>query len=235
LKLIKWFLILTILPVVLFRFVPVPGTPLMLIRVGQGAFDGRWVGIHKQWTPLEEISPAVVRSVLKAEDENFYTHRGFDFEAIQKAYHYNQTHHRKKGASTITQQTAKNLFLWPSRDWLRKGLEAYFTVLIETTWSKERILEVYLNIVELGPGVYGVEAAAQKYFHRPAKRLSNSQGALIAAVLPNPRKLRLDRPSAYVYGRQGRILNRVAPVQVKSAEASLLDYFDLKFDDDEGK
>ncbi|RYZ67311.1 MAG: monofunctional biosynthetic peptidoglycan transglycosylase, partial [Proteobacteria bacterium] len=217
--------------VLIFAIVPVPVTPLMLIRPVQGALDGKWVGISKDWIPLEEMSPHIVRSVLKAEDELFFEHHGFDFVAIQKAYRYNQTHRKKKGASTISQQTAKNVFLWPHRDWVRKGLEAYFTVLIESVWSKNRILEVYLNVIELGPGVYGVEAASQKYFRRTARRLNASQGALLAAVLPNPRKFRIDRPSSYVVGRQYRILNRVAPIIPKTKEASLLDFFDLKFED----
>ena len=206
----------------------------MVIRSAQSALNGKWIGISKHWVPLGEISPSIVRSVLKAEDERFFEHHGFDFTAIQKAYLYNQTHHGKKGASTISQQTAKNVFLWPHRDWLRKGFEVYFTVLIEAVWSKNRILEVYLNVVELGPGVYGVETASQKYFRRPAKRVNNSQGALLAAVLPNPRKFRLDRPSSYVIGRQYRILNRVAPILPKTKEASLLDFFDLKFEEDDG-
>ncbi|MBK9323606.1 MAG: monofunctional biosynthetic peptidoglycan transglycosylase [Bdellovibrionaceae bacterium] len=219
--------------VLIFRFVPVFVTPLMGLRLVQGVLANQWVGIRHDWVPLDEISPAVIGAVLKAEDYRFYDHFGFDFEAIKKAYRYNQTHKQKKGASTITQQTAKNVFLWPSRSWLRKGFESYFTVLIELVWPKDRILEVYLNVIELGPGVYGVEAASQKYFRRSAKRLTHAQAALIAAVLPNPQKLRIESPSRYVLNRQRRILNRVAPVVSKSAEASLLDFFDLKFEDEE--
>ncbi|MBC7369935.1 MAG: monofunctional biosynthetic peptidoglycan transglycosylase [Bdellovibrionaceae bacterium] len=233
-KIILGFFTASIAAVLIFSVVPVPLTPLMLIRPVQSAFTGKWVGINKNWVPLEEISPNIVRSVLKAEDDRFFEHRGFDFMAIQKAYRYNQTHRNKKGASTISQQTAKNVFLWPHRDWIRKGFEAYFTVLIETVWSKNRIMEVYLNVIELGPGVYGVEAASQKYFHRSARKLNASQSALLAAVLPNPRKLRIDRPSSYVVGRQYRILNRVSPMMPKTKEASLLDFFDLKFEDDDG-
>ncbi len=198
--------------VLLFRFVPVPVTPLMVIRSIGSVFDKNLIGIQKDWVPLDEISLTAQAAVLKAEDYRFFEHNGFDFNAIEKAYAYNKKHRsRKKGASTITQQTAKNLFLWPSRSWLRKGLEAYFTVLIEATWPKERIMEVYLNIIEIGPGVYGVEAASQRYFKRKAKNLSSSQSALIAAVLPNPKKMRIDRPSSYVLERQRKIKNRPAP------------------------
>ncbi|MBV2168591.1 MAG: monofunctional biosynthetic peptidoglycan transglycosylase [Bdellovibrio sp.] len=219
--------------VLFYRFVPVPLTPLMVIRSVESLWSEQPVGIHKDWVPLEEISPAMQRAVLKAEDYRFFEHNGFDYEAIQKAMKYNQTHKRKKGASTISQQTAKNVFLWPHRDWIRKGFEAYFTVLIEFVWPKERILEVYLNVIELGSGVYGVEAAAQKYFKRSAKNLTPHQASLIAAVLPNPRKFRIDRPSIYVMARQRRILNRVAPDLPKEEESSLLDFSDLKFDSEE--
>ncbi len=219
--------------VLLYRFVPVPLTPLMLIRSLQSVGSDQFVGIHKDWVPLEEISPSMQRAVLKAEDYRFFEHSGFDYEAIQKAMKYNQTHKRKKGASTISQQTAKNVFLWPQRDWIRKGFEAYFTVLIEFVWPKERILEVYLNVIELGSGVYGVEAAAQKYFKRSAKNLTPHQASLIAAVLPNPRKFRIDRPSIYVMARQRRILNRVAPELPKTEDSSMLDFLDLKFDSEE--
>ncbi len=232
-KLFLAFLIFSFAGVLIFRVVPVFVTPLMFLRLGQGAIEGRWVGIHHDWVPLEEISPTIVRAVLKAEDYKFYEHFGFDIEAIKKAYRYNQTHKQKKGASTISQQTAKNVFLWPSRSWLRKGFESYFTVLIEAVWPKDRILEVYLNVIELGPGVYGVEAASQKYFHRSAKKITHVQAALLAAVLPNPQRLRIESPSRYVLNRQYRILNRVAPFVPKTEEASLLDFFDLKFEEEE--
>lgn len=219
--------------VLVYRFIPVPLTPLMVLRSIESLGEDKFVGIHKDWVSLEEISPSIQRAVLKAEDYRFFEHSGFDYEAIQKAMKFNQTHKRKKGASTISQQTAKNVFLWPSRDWVRKGFEAYFTVLIECVWPKERILEVYLNVIELGSGVYGVEAASQKFFKKSAKNLSPSQASLIAAVLPNPRRFRIDRPSIYVMARQRRILNRVAPDIPKSADASLLDFLDLKFDSEE--
>lgn len=216
--------------VLLYRFVPVFVTPLMIIRSLESLTSDHFVGINKDWVPLEDISPAVQKAILKAEDYRFFEHNGFDYEAIEKAMKFNQTHKRKKGASTVSQQTAKNVFLWPQRSWVRKGFEAYFTVLIEFVWPKERIMEVYLNVIEMGPGVYGVEAAAQKFFKKNAKSLNSHQASLIAAVLPNPRKFRIDRPSIYVMARQRRILNRAAPQIPQAEEASLLDFIDLKFD-----
>lgn len=201
--------------VLLYRFVPVPATPLMFIRSVSSVFEPELVGMDKDWVPLEDISPSIQRAVLKAEDYRFFEHNGFDYDAIRKAMIHNKTHAKKKGASTISQQTAKNVFLWPARSWARKAMETYFTVLIEFVWPKERILEVYLNVIELGPGVYGVEAAAQKYFKRSAKKLNPYQASLIAAVLPNPRKFRIDKPSNYVVSRQRKILNRSAPVLPK--------------------
>lgn len=216
----------------LFSFVPVFITPLMLIRSAQSITALESVGVHKTWVPIEEISPSIQRAVLKAEDYRFYEHSGFDFEAIEKAMKYNKTHKKKKGASTISQQTAKNVFLWPHRDWVRKGLEAYFTVLIELVWSKERIMEVYLNVIEFGPGVYGVEAAAQRYFHHSAKKITPSQAAMMAAVLPNPNRFRIDRPSSYVLARQRRILYRVSPAVPKVEEANILDFMGFGGDDE---
>lgn len=228
------FLIGSLGSVLLYRFVPVPLTPLMVIRSAQSLWGTELVGIHKNWVSLDQISPSMQKAVLKAEDARFFEHHGFDYEAIEKAIKYNKTHKKVKGASTISQQTAKNVFLWPSRDWLRKGLEAYFTVLIEFLWSKDRIMEVYLNVIETGPGVYGVEAASQKYFKKSSKNISAAQASLIAAVLPNPRKFRIDRPTAYVVRRQQRILYRVSPPLPKPEDKnSLLDFFELKFDSDD--
>ncbi|RYZ81175.1 MAG: monofunctional biosynthetic peptidoglycan transglycosylase [Proteobacteria bacterium] len=226
----------SVLIVIVYRFVPVPYTPLMLIRSLQAGSDRQLGANEKKWVSFDQMAPSIARSVVKAEDAKFYDHYGFDVEAIRKAYKYNQTHRQKKGASTISQQTAKNVFLWPSRDWIRKGLETYFTVLIELVWPKQRILEVYLNVIELGPGVYGVEAASQRYFKHTAKKITNAEAALIAAVLPNPRKFRIDRPSAYVLRRQSRILNRVAPPPQKIEEPAPLDDqddSDLQFDDED--
>lgn len=233
LKLALLFFISTIGVVFLYRFVPVYTTPLMFIRSVESLFDNKVVGVDHTWVSLDEISVSMQKAVLKAEDDRFYQHNGFDWDAIEKAMKYNQTHKRKKGASTISQQTAKNVFLWPNRDWLRKGLEAYYTVLIELLWPKERIMEVYLNVVELGSGVYGVEAASNKYFKKSAKNLTAAQASLIAAVLPNPRRFRIDRPSNYVTGRQHRILNRVSPPIPRDDESTLSDFFDLKFNTEE--
>lgn len=233
LKITLLFFLSTIAVVFFYRFVPVYMTPLMVIRSIESAFgdkNDKLVGVDHTWVSIEDISPSMQKAVLKAEDYKFFDHHGFDWEAIEKAMKYNETHKRKKGASTISQQTAKNVFLWPKRDWIRKGLEAYYTVLIEFFWPKERIMEVYLNVIELGPGVYGVEAASNKYFKKSAKNLSPAQASLIAAVLPNPRKFRIDRPSAYVTGRQYRILNRVSPQIPRDDESSLSEFFDLKFD-----
>jgi monofunctional biosynthetic peptidoglycan transglycosylase len=187
-------------PVIIYRYVPVPYTPVMFLKP-TGA-----EGIEKKWVDFKDISPNVKKAVMRAEDDKFYLHHGFDFEAIEKAVKFNKTHKRQKGASTISQQTAKNVFLWPSRSWLRKGMEAYFTVLIEFFWTKDRILEVYLNVIELGKGVYGVEAASKKFFHKKAKQLTSSESALIAAVLPNPIKFKINKPSAYILKRQQKIM-----------------------------
>lgn len=253
LKSVKWFLIISVGLTLFYRFVPVPYTPLMFWRSVTSIFtEEKFVGIKKSWVPIEEISKSMQQSVIKAEDYKFYQHYGFDFEAIEKAIQYNKTHKKKKGASTISQQTAKNVFLWPSRSWLRKGLEAYFTILIEVLWPKKRILEVYLNVIELGSGVYGVEAAAQKFFKKPAKKLSNYQAALMAAVLPNPLRFRIDKPSRYISNRQRKIMGRRSPPPtvvaaiesseskevaeikpIESPEEKSSEFFSLKFDNEE--
>jgi monofunctional glycosyltransferase len=209
LKLIKWFFILSIGSVILFRFVPPPFTPLMVIRCTQQLFDkDKKVRLSKDWVSLDEMSPAIPLAVMAAEDQKFEEHFGFDFDAIKKAGKYNDRHNgkRKKGASTISQQTAKNVFLFPARSWLRKGFEVYFTFLIEIFWSKYRIMEMYLNEIEMGEGIYGAEAAAQEYFHKPAKKLSIKQSALLAAVLPNPRKWSPAKPTAYIERKSQRII-----------------------------
>ncbi|MBY0413669.1 MAG: monofunctional biosynthetic peptidoglycan transglycosylase [Bdellovibrionales bacterium] len=221
LKLVLLFFVLSIGITIFYRFVPIPYTPLMFWRSTASIFtEKEFIGIEKKWVPIEDISKNMQESVIKAEDYKFYQHHGFDFEAIEKAMQYNKTHKKKKGASTISQQTAKNVFLWPSRSWLRKGMEAYFTVLIEVLWPKERILEAYLNVIELGKGVYGVEAAAQKFFKRPAKKLNASQAALMAAVLPNPIRFRIDKPSRYISSRQRKIMGRRAPTIASTFSAS---------------
>jgi len=195
--------------VLLLRFLPVPCSALMVQRQVEAWVSGRRYAALHQWTPLEKIAPAMGVAVIAAEDQNFEDHFGFDWQAIEKAIAHNEHSRKKRGASTVTQQTAKNLFLWESRSWARKGCEVYFTLLLETFWPKRRILEVYLNIVEFGDGVYGVEAASRKFFGRPAGALNPGQAALLAAVLPNPRRFRADAPSGYLRGRQEWILRQM--------------------------
>lgn len=191
-----WLAVVSILWVALLRFIPPPVTWLM---AEQASVQG---GIERTWTPMDRIAPALPMAVIAAEDQRFFDHVGIDLEAVRKAWRHNEQARRKRGASTISQQTAKNVFLWPGRNFLRKGLEAWFTLLIEGLWGKERILEVYLNVAETGPGRFGVEATAQACFKRSAHRLSSAQSALIAAVLPAPRRYQACAPSAYVQRRQ---------------------------------
>lgn len=215
-----WFLGISILSVLLFRFIPVPVTPLMLIRLAEQGFSGKDFSMKKDWTGLERLGPNLPAAVIAAEDQKFEEHSGFDFDAIRKAQQYNERHkgRKVKGASTISQQTAKNVFLWPSRSWIRKGFEVYFTFLIECFWSKERIMEVYLNVIETGDGIYGMEAAAATYFHKPASRLTAKEASLIAAVLPNPRRWRPDRPSAYISRKASRIRNYMNGIEFGESE-----------------
>ena len=201
----------TILAVILLRFVPVYFTPLMFLRLAEQVSEGRELKLSHHWVSINHISPSMPIAVMASEDAKFKEHWGFDFEAIEKAAKRNKEHPEKrmKGGSTITQQTAKNVFLWPDRTWVRKGLEAYFTVLIEVFWSKERIMEVYLNSIEMGEGIYGVEAVAQENFNIPAEQLTRSQCALIAATLPNPRRFSSKNPSDYILKRQKRIIHEM--------------------------
>lgn len=205
-----WFFLLSIGFTILYRFVPVPITPLMVIRLFEQAVDEKKeVRFKKDWVPFSEISKNAPQAVYASEDQKFLDHNGFDFEAMEKAWENNKKGKRVKGASTITQQTVKNVFLWPSRSYLRKGLEAYFTVLVELIWSKERIMEVYLNVIEMGDGIYGIEAAAQTYYKKPAAKLNRNQAAMIAAVLPNPRRWNPAKPTPYIIGRQAWILRQM--------------------------
>ena len=201
----------TILSVVVLRFVPVWFTPLMFIRCYQQLTDGRALRRSHHWISLDRMSADMPIAVIASEDGHFYQHHGFDFKAIEQAAKRNITEKGKNklGGSTISQQTAKNVFLWPERSWLRKGLEAYFTVLIELIWSKERILEVYLNSIEMGEGIYGAEAVANEHFGTTARQLTEAQCALIAATLPNPRRFSSLTPSSYVKQRQKRILREM--------------------------
>ena len=193
-----FFFISTILVSLIYRFVPPPVTPLMLMRVIEQLAEGTELKLDKSWVSYDEISPNLVRAVITSEDNNFLEHYGIDFEAIEKARKLNEHGKKLRGASTISQQTAKNIFLWPGRNYIRKGLEVYFTYLIEITWSKQRIMEVYLNDIEMGNGIYGAEMASQTYFHKPAVDLTRSEAALIAAVLPNPRKWSPAHPTPYI-------------------------------------
>jgi len=212
-KILKWVVVAffgsTILSVVALRFLPVYFTPLMFIRLGEQIANGEEMKMRHRWVSLDEISPSLPRAVMASEDARFLDHHGFDFNAIEKAAKRNmsKTHKRKLGASTISQQTAKNVFLWPGRTWVRKGFEVYFTALIEMMWSKERIMEVYLNSIEMGDGIYGADAVAEWHFHCRAKDLSREECALIAASLPNPRKYDSAHPSSYMRKRQSRILH----------------------------
>ena len=192
---------------VLFTFLNPPVTPLMIKRVIEQKVNGKKACLKKKWMPIEKISPYMAKAVVASEDNRFLEHWGIDVQAIEKAVEYNKRHRRKHGASTITQQVAKNVFLWPARTWLRKGFELYFTVSIDLIWSKKRIMEVYLNVLETGDGIYGVEAAAEKYFHKSAQRLTPGESALIAACLPNPRKRNPAVPTSYLLRRQAMILN----------------------------
>lgn len=199
----------SILAVGVFRFVPVPCSALMVERRAGAVLDGKPFQLRHAWVPLEDIAPCMGLAVMAAEDQNFPDHFGFDWKAIEKAIAHNEHSRRKRGASTLSQQTAKNLFLWEGRSWLRKGFEVYFTLLLEAGWSKRRILEVYLNSVEFGDGVFGVEAASRKFFGKPARRLAPSEAALLAAVLPSPLHYRADQPSGYLRGRQAWILQQM--------------------------
>lgn len=197
--------------IALFSIVPVPFSAVMAERqIGAWLTGDFGYLAHSDWVDMDDISPFMGLAVIAAEDQTFPRHWGFDVAAIEKALSHNQRHEtRIRGASTLSQQTAKNLFLWDGRSWLRKGLEAGLTVGIETVWSKKRILTVYLNVAEFGTGVFGVEAAAQRYFHKPASKLTMSEAALLAAVLPNPIRFKADAPSGYVRSRQAWILRQM--------------------------
>lgn len=208
-KLIVLFFASTLLVVVVYRFVPVVVTPLMVIRTVEQLFGGERLVWHHDWESSDSISNNLKRAVIASEDQRFYQHWGFDTEQIQKAIRQNQYRKRPRGASTISQQTAKNVFLWPRSSWYRKGLEVYFTVLIEVFWSKGRILEVYLNSMETGNGIYGAESVARYHFNTTAAKLTRRQAALIAATLPNPRRFNSEHPSGYVIRRQGQILRQM--------------------------
>lgn len=209
LRIVRWilvgFFVSTILAVVCLRFIPVFNTPLMVIRCMEQVGGGESIKMHHHWVPMEEISRHMPVAVMASEDQRFLKHHGFDYNAIEKAAIHNMKGGKRHGASTISQQTAKNVFLWPGRSWIRKGFEVYFTFLIEMMWSKQRIMEVYLNSIEMGDGIYGVDAVAECHFNTTASQLSRSQCALIAATLPNPRRFNSAAPGEYMRKRQRQI------------------------------
>ncbi len=213
LKVLLGFVIISFVSTLIFRFVPIPFTPLMIIRY----FEMEEGKIDKDWKSLDEIGKNMPLAVVTAEDQKFAEHFGFDMEAIEKAMKYNEKHKGKKvkGASTISQQTAKNVFLWPGRSWIRKGLEVYFTFVIEICWSKERIIEVYLNVIEMGPGVYGAEAAAQYYFNKSSINLTKKEAAAIAAILPNPIRWSASRPTPYIIKKRNWIVRHMKYIDLK--------------------
>jgi|GEM_PF-148587 len=221
-RLVAFFLLASIALVLIYRVIDPPLTPLMVIRPLEGLAGIDLVGVDKQWVSIEDVSPALLRSVIAAEDGRFFIHNGVDWKAVDQAQKRNERSNGKKlyGASTITMQCARNVFLWQGRNYVRKALEIYFTYLIEFLWSKKRILEVYVNVIEWGDGVYGVEAASQKYFGIPASRLSARQAALLAAVLPNPRVWNPAQPTSYINRRAATIQGRASGVGIGPLELS---------------
>lgn len=213
-KLIIWFNIISLFFVVLYKFVPVPYTPLMVIRYFENKSAGKDIETKHHWVPLENISKNLQKAVIASEDGRFFDHYGLDFSAMQKAAVGNFKGKKLKGGSTITQQTAKNVFLWQGRSYLRKALEAYYTVLIELIWGKERILEVYLNSIEMGDGIYGAEAATEHWYKKDCKSLTRMQAAGIAAILPNPRRFS-PNGSAYISRKQSRIARYILMTKLK--------------------
>lgn len=213
-KLVVLFFVLSIVSTILFRFIPVPVTPLMVIRSVEQIFSGEAPKIKKDWVSIKEISPNLVLAVISSEDQKFAEHFGFDFKAIEKVAKQNVKLEKRgkpiKGGSTISQQCAKNVFLFPQRSYIRKAFEVYFTFLIEVFWSKKRIMEVYLNVIEMGDGIYGAQAASQIFFKKDAKDISAAEAATIAAVLPNPRKWNAGKTTSYINKRKNWILKQMS-------------------------
>ncbi len=216
--LLRWIVLFffgsTILAVLIYKWCPVYVTPLMVIRCAQQVRHGEQIRLKHHWVPLDSMSIYMPVAVMASEDQRFLDHNGFDFVEINKTLEERRSGKRFRGGSTITQQTAKNVFLWPKASWLRKGLEAYFTVLIELLWGKERIMEVYLNSIEMGDGIYGAEAVAQQHFGRRAITLTRPNCALIAATLPNPLKFSSKTPSNYMLKRQTAIMTQMRHIDV---------------------
>lgn len=209
LRIVIGFLIASVGGTLAFKWLPVPVTPLMIKRCIQQKWNGKEMKLEKTWMPLEQISPKLQLAVVCTEDQHFLKHFGFDFEALKKAMKNNKQGKKLRGGSTISQQTAKNVFLWDGRSYIRKGLEAYFTLLIELFWSKERIMEVYLNVIEFGDGIYGAEAAAQHYFKKNSESLRSEQAATLACLLPNPREYGKYVNGKYIQHRKGWTLQQM--------------------------
>lgn len=214
-KIVLWFFIISISLVILFKWIPVPFTYTMLERSVTQLAEGKKIVWQRDWVSLDQISPNLQKAVIASEDDLFFTHNGFNFKAMQKAYEHNQKGKRIKGGSTISQQTAKNVFLWQGRSYIRKGFEVYFTFLIELFWSKNRILEVYLNSIEMGNGIYGAEAASLFWYHKSALKLSTTEAAGIAAILPNPRKFKASNSSKYINRRKAKIQQLMRYVELE--------------------
>jgi monofunctional glycosyltransferase len=227
LRLVLGFFIITIISTILFRWVPVPVTPLMLKRTVEQAIDGKELRLWKDWEPLENISPNLQLAVVVSEDQLYLNHIGFDIESMKKALKSNKKGRKLRGGSTISQQTAKNVFLWDGRNYVRKGLEVYFTLLIEMFWSKERILEVYLNVIELGDGIYGAQSASKYYFRKDAINLKKSEAAAIAVILPSPRKYHPVKLGPYLQKRKAWTLSEMRRWGGK------LDFEEYKTDNDD--
>jgi monofunctional biosynthetic peptidoglycan transglycosylase len=201
----------SVLFVIIFKYIPPPITPAMTIAFFEYMFEGKFVGIDKKWCSYADISPNFFRALISSEDGKFLRHKGFDWEAIETAKHYNEAHKgkKKRGASTISMQTSKNTFLWHDRNWARKALEAYFTIMIENVWGKKRILEMYANVVEFGNGLYGVEEASHRFFGKSASELNKNEAALLVAVLPNPHRWTPSNPTDYILKRVNFIEGRM--------------------------
>lgn len=215
---LRWIVLLffgsTILAVLVYKWVPVYVTPLMLIRCAQQVHRGERIRLKHHWVPLDSMSLYMPVAVMASEDQRFLVHHGFDFKEIGNAVQERMSGRRHRGGSTISQQTAKNVFLWPKSSWVRKGFEAYFTVLIELVWGKHRIMEVYLNSIEMGDGIYGAEAVAQQHFSRESVNLTRANCALIAATLPNPLRFDSSHPSSYMLRRQTAIMRQMRHIDV---------------------
>jgi monofunctional glycosyltransferase len=217
LTVLKWtiiaFFVSSIFSVIAYRFINPPLTTFMFYKTTSKLIKGEKFNLHKSWVKIEDISPNMIRAVIAAEDNLFVTHWGIDTKAIDEAVEHNKTGRRLHGASTISQQTAKNVFLWPSRNFLRKGLEFYFTILIERIWGKKRIMEVYLNVIETGNGIYGIEKASQVYFNTNCSKLSDSQAALIAGSLPSPIRYNPSSPGKYLASRRDQIISLMYKIE----------------------